>query len=356
MAGDGIKNNDWTSALIRDHRTIHDAVELLTANSLRIVLVVDEHKRLQGTVTDGDIRRALISGYDLSSEITSIMHVNPTTTTSTVSRRTALNTMRDLDLLHLPVLDESGVVVGLESIRDFLLEQKRPNPVLLMAGGFGKRLYALTRNLPKPLLPIGDKPILEGIVQQLSDEGFVDFFIAVHYHKELIQEYFEDGSNWGVNIQYLEEEEPLGTAGALALLDASKLTHSLVVMNGDLVTRLNFGELLNFHDKNHADATLCVRDYQFEVPYGVITGEGIDVQDIVEKPVQSFLINAGIYVVEPSVVEVCQETQYRDMPDVLRQVLNSGGSVNRFPVHEYWVDIGGTSEYERAQAEVRSDD
>jgi dTDP-glucose pyrophosphorylase len=348
-------NANWQLALIAEDKTIRDAAELLTASSLRITLVVDRETRLQGTVTDGDIRRALIAGHDMSQPVSSIMQSNPTTISSSESRRTALNLMNQRNLMHIPIVEDNGVVVGLESLQDLLFQRKKPNPVLLMAGGFGKRLYPLTRTVPKPLLPIGKKPILEGILEQLSGEGFSQFFISVHYQKEQIQNYFGDGSNWGVNIHYLEEEKPLGTAGALASLDFSLIEHPIVMMNGDLVTRLNFEQLLDFHSASRSDATICVRDYEIEVPFGVVEGQGMEVKQIVEKPVQHFMINAGIYVLDPSVILLCKAVQYRDMPDLLREILAKGKKVNMFPIHEYWIDIGETSEYARAQREIETE-
>ena len=342
---------DWTLALLENDRTIQKAAELLTENSLRIVLVVDKENRLLGTITDGDIRRALMAGSAMSSLATSVMQKNPIAVNQGDSRRKALQIMREKDLLHLPVLDAKGVVVGLETVRDLLFKEQRPNPVLLMAGGFGKRLYPLTREVPKPLLPVGEKPILQTILEQLAEGGFSQFFLAVHYRAEQVRAHFGDGSKWGVRIEYLEERQPLGTAGALSLLDQTMIDAPLLMMNGDLLTRLDFGQLMDYHSEHGGLATMCVREYDFQIPYGVVHGDGDQVTDIIEKPVQKFFVNAGIYVLEPDLLGQCRPDEAIDMPDLLRQVVNDGRKVSMFPIHEYWLDIGRMEEYERAQVE-----
>ena len=342
---------DWTLALLENDRTIQKAAELLTANSLRIVLVVDKENRLLGTITDGDIRRALMAGSAMSSLATSVMQKNPIAVNQGDSGRKALQIMREKDLLHLPVLDAKGVVVGLETVRDLLFKEQRPNPVLLMAGGFGKRLYPLTREVPKPLLPVGEKPILQTILEQLAEGGFSQFFLAVHYRSEQVRAHFGDGSKWGVRIEYLEERQPLGTAGALSLLDQTMIDAPLLMMNGDLLTRLDFGQLVDYHSEHGGLATMCVREYDFQIPYGVVHGDGDQVTDIIEKPVQKFFVNAGIYILEPELLGQCRPDEAIDMPDLLRQVVNDGRKVSMFPIHEYWLDIGRMEEYERAQVE-----
>jgi dTDP-glucose pyrophosphorylase len=327
------------------------AAEVLTSSSMRIVLVVDKENRLLGTITDGDIRRALMAGSAMSSLATSVMQKNPIAVNQGDSRRKALQIMREKDLLHLPVLDAKGVVVGLETVRDLLFKEQRPNPVLLMAGGFGKRLYPLTREVPKPLLPVGEKPILQTILEQLAEGGFSQFFLAVHYRSEQVRAHFGDGSKWGVRIEYLEERQPLGTAGALSLLDQTMIDAPLLMMNGDLLTRLDFGQLVDFHGEHGGLATMCVREYDFQIPYGVVHGDGDQVTDIIEKPVQKFFVNAGIYILEPDLLGHCRPDEAIDMPDLLRQVVNDGRKVSMFPIHEYWLDIGRMEEYERAQVE-----
>ena len=341
----------WRKVLLDSRADVTTAAEVLTSSSMRIVLVVDKENRLLGTITDGDIRRALMAGSAMSSLATSVMQKNPIAVNQGDSRRKALQIMREKDLLHLPVLDAKGVVVGLETVRDLLFKEQRPNPVLLMAGGFGKRLYPLTREVPKPLLPVGEKPILQTILEQLAEGGFSQFFLAVHYRSEQVRAHFGDGSKWGVRIEYLEERQPLGTAGALSLLDQTMIDAPLLMINGDLLTRLDFGQLVDFHGEHGGLATMCVREYDFQIPYGVVHGDGDQVTDIIEKPVQKFFVNAGIYILEPELLGQCRPDEAIDMPDLLREVVNDGRKVSMFPIHEYWLDIGRMEEYEQAQVE-----
>jgi len=341
----------WRKVLLDCGADVTTAAEVLTSSSMRIVLVVDKENRLLGTITDGDIRRALMAGSAMSSLATSVMQKNPIAVNQGDSRRKALQIMREKDLLHLPVLDAKGVVVGLETVRDLLFKEQRPNPVLLMAGGLGKRLYPLTREVPKPLLPVGEKPILQTILEQLAEGGFSQFFLAVHYRSEQVRAHFGDGSNWGVRIEYLEERQPLGTAGALSLLDQTMIDAPLLMINGDLLTRLDFGQLVDFHGEHGGLATMCVREYDFQIPYGVVHGDGDQVTDIIEKPVQKFFVNAGIYVLEPDLLSRCQPNEASDMPNLLHQIVSDGHKVSMFPIHEHWLDIGRMEEYERALVE-----
>jgi NDP-sugar pyrophosphorylase family protein len=282
-----------------------------------------------------------------------VMEKDPITVSSERDRPSVVALMKKNDLLQLPVLDPEGKVVGLEVMQNLVYEAKKENSVLLMVGGFGKRLLPLTRDIPKPLLKVGRKPLLESIVEQLVEAGFSSIFMAVHYKAELVCEYFGDGRDWGVNISYLKESEPLGTAGALSLVETQNLTKPLLVMNGDLLTRLDFGQLLEFHDARGGQATMCVRECDFQIPYGVVHCDGERVSSIVEKPIQTFFVSAGIYVLEPGIIpNGVGAKKYRDMPDLMCEIVDSGGVVNMFPIHEYWLDIGRIEEYKRAQKEV----
>jgi len=343
---------DWKSTLLSVKSNLRQAADVLTNSSMRIVLIIDEDERLQGTITDGDIRRALIKGKALESTVKDVMERNPVTVILGQDKQSIVLLMREKDLLQLPVLDRENRVVGLEVMQDLIYGVERNNPVLLMAGGFGKRLLPLTHDLPKPLLKVGRKPILESIIEQLAATGLSRIFIAIHYKADLISQYFGDGKAWGVDITYLEESEPYGTAGALALLKPQFLTNSLLVMNGDLLTRLDFGRLLEFHESHNGGTTMCVREYELQVPYGVVENDGEKALRLVEKPIQTYSVNAGIYVFEPEVIlERFRRLTHRDMPDLLSQIMDSGETVNVFPIHEYWLDIGRIEEYERAQIE-----
>jgi len=298
----------------------------------------------------------MMAGLSMSTDVAAMMQTKPVVLSTDDSRGKARQIMREKDLLHLPVLDSKGLVVGLETMRELAFDAPRTNTVVLMAGGFGRRLYPLTRDIPKPLLPVGEKPILESTLEQLVDAGFTRFCLAVHYRAEQVRKHFGNGERWGVRIEYLEEKKPLGTAGALGLLDRDSILSPVLVMNGDLLTRLDFGELLEFHSAQGGAATICVREYEFQVPYGVVRNEGTTLVEIQEKPSHKFFVNAGIYVLEPSLLDQFAPNEVVDMPVMLQEITSKGDKVSMFPIHEYWVDIGRIEEYEKAKTDSTGGD
>ena len=341
----------WKVALVPSTALAYEALNVLDQGGLRIALVVDEFGRLDGIVTDTDVRRALLKRVDFSSPVSIIMNSNPITAHCKTPRITVHALMAKRSLLHMPLLDDENRVVGLETIDDVHRTPIRDNWVFLMAGGFGTRLKPLTDNCPKPLLPVGGKPILETILESFIAAGFHRFYVSVHYLGEQIKSHFGDGSNWGVNIKYVEEETPLGTGGALGLLsDTGGLP--VVVINGDVLTRLDFNALVDFHEAQGADMTLCVREHDVRVPYGVVEGKGALVTDIVEKPLHRFLVNAGVYVVGPAVLATLKPIRRIDMPDLVKACLAENGKVGMFPIHEYWLDIGIPEDFSRAQSDI----
>ncbi len=345
---------DWQLTLLPTETNIGDVIQCLDENKYRIVLIVDEEKRLIGTITDGDVRRALLRGESTSSSSSVAIERNPTVITEEVSTQHAVQLMRRKGLMHLPVVNDRLRVIGLKTAQDLIIKKQRPNPVLLMAGGFGRRLRPLTDSIPKPLLKVGEKPILQTTLERLVEEGFENFFISVNYLADQVQEFFGDGSHWGIHIEYLKESEPLGTAGAVSMLDKSKINNPLLVMNGDLLTKVDFSELLDFHRSHSFDATICVREHEFQIPYGVVHGDLEQMVRIEEKPSQRVFVNAGIYVIEPGVLSTTLFTPPCDMPSVLNSLSSSGKSVGMFPIHEYWIDVGSLKDFERAQFDVHS--
>ena len=345
--------HDWHQAIIKFTDTILTAVEVLNSESLRIVMVVDENDRLAGTVTDGDIRRGLIKHLSMDTIITEIMFKEPTVALVEDSKKTILDKMKKLDLLQIPIVDNNRKIVGLETIQHLLEKRSYDNPVFLMAGGFGKRLQPLTDNIPKPLLKIGNKPILENILEQFIAAGFHNFYISTHYKAEMVREHFGDGGDWNVTIEYVHEDKPLGTAGSLGLLSKKISRLPILMMNGDLLTKIDFEQLLNFHLEEKGDATMCVREYDFQVPYGVIKADGYRIISIEEKPINKFFINAGVYVLSPSILDMVNGVNYLDMPKLLDKKIESNGQVNMFPVHEYWLDIGQIDQFNKAQQDSR---
>ncbi|GGD72547.1 nucleotidyltransferase family protein [Lacimicrobium alkaliphilum] len=345
---------NWQDALLSPDSTLEEAISMLDRAALRIVLVVDKEHKLLGTLTDGDIRRSLLKHQGLETNVREVMNTSPRSVTRQWTREQILSEMRRYQLLQLPVLNESGLVVGLETLHGQLQRQKIDNPVFLMAGGLGTRLRPLTQTCPKPLLHVGGKPILEVILQRFVDSGFHRFFISTHYLSEMIEEHFGDGSRWGVDIQYVREDEPLGTGGALGLMPEDQVDLPLLVMNGDLLTSLNFHNLLSFHQQHGGIASMCVREYEHQVPYGVVEFQDHLVQGLTEKPIQRFFINAGIYVLSPEFVNSIPANTRIDLPTLLEQQIKSGNRVNLFPAHEYWLDIGRMEDFIRAQTDIES--
>lgn len=341
----------WESTLIGPETTLEDAIATLDREALRIVMIVDAERRLLGTLTDGDVRRALLKHMALDVPVGEVMCATPRTAARDWSRERILSDMEKYQLLQLPVVDQEGRVIGLETLHDLLNKRHRDNPVFLMAGGFGTRLQPLTHNCPKPLLKVGEKPILELILESFINAGFHRFFISTHFMPEMIREHFGDGTRWGVSIRYIHEEEPLGTGGALGLLPHDEIDQPLFMMNGDLLTTLNFQNLLEFHQDHSGVATMCVREYEHCVPYGVIQSEGHRICSMVEKPVHRFFINAGIYLLSPDLVKSVAPGVRVDMPTLLEREIANGNDVNMFPVHEYWLDIGRMEDFKRAQQE-----
>jgi dTDP-glucose pyrophosphorylase len=344
---------NWKSVILKPDDIMETAIEVLDRESLRIVMVADNQGRLVGTITDGDIRRALIQHCGMGTRLDSIMFKEPTTALSTDASATIRKMMIHKDLLQVPLVDRDRIIVGLETLQNLLTKEKQlENPVFLMAGGFGKRLMPLTTDIPKPLLKVGSKPILETILGQFIDVGFCNFYISTHYKADLVREHFGDGSHWGINIHYVHEDEPLGTAGALGLLPSNLPDLPVIIMNGDLLTKVNYMELLNYHNDQGGIATMCVREYDLQVPYGVVKANNQRIIDIVEKPVHSFFVNAGIYVLNPSLIGQVKCNEYIDMPTLLQSQIDKNEIINMFPVHEYWLDIGQVEEYEKAQIDV----
>lgn len=342
---------DWEKLLIGPQTPMQEAIQVLDQGGQRIALVVNAQKKLLGTVTDGDIRRALLRHLPLDSAVQDMMCSQPKIAKEDWSKERILSTMEQHQVLQLPVIDTAEHLIGLHTLQNLLKNRHRDNPVFLMAGGFGSRLYPLTEHCPKPLLKIGDKPILEILLERLIAAGFHRFFISTHYKHHMIEQYFQEGSQWGVSIEYIYEETPLGTAGALGLLPHSKIDLPLLMLNGDLLTHLNFESFLSFHQEHAAAATMCVRKYEHAVPYGVIKSKGHAIVSMEEKPVQHFFINAGIYLLSPELVRQVKPGFPLDMPVLLEEQIQQGKTVNMFPMHEYWLDIGRMEDFQLAQNE-----
>jgi len=343
---------NWKQILLKPDNTLEEAIKTLHEGGCRITLIIDDDGKLLGTLTDGDVRRALIKHISMDDLVVEVMNNKPETALKSDQRRQILSMMRKKKFLHMPIVNEQGVLVGLETLQHLIKNISYDNPVLLMAGGFGTRLLPLTKETPKPLLKVGKLPILETIITQFIDAGFHNFYISTHYKSEMVRKHFGDGSAWGVSIQYIHETKPMGTAGSLGLLPRDIQDLPILVMNGDLLTKVNFEHLLEFHKEQGGVATMCVREYDFQVPYGVIESKECRITSIVEKPVHQFFVNAGIYVLNPALVKSVDGKTYLDMPSLLESRIENGEQVDTFPLHEYWIDIGHLEEFERANREV----
>jgi dTDP-glucose pyrophosphorylase len=342
----------WKKIILSRDLSIREAIKVIDTGALQIALVVDEQQRLIGTVTDGDVRRGILRDVSLDDPTDLVMNTHPTVVRAGDSREDILTLMRQKSLHQVPVVDQQGCLVGLEILEDLLRPRRRDNWVVLMAGGMGTRLQPLTENCPKPMLQVGGRPILETILQNFIDLGFYRFFLAVNYLADQIEEYFKDGSRWGVEISYLHEKQRLGTAGALSLLPEVP-EQPILVMNGDLLTKVDFGQILQFHQEHQAAATMCVREYDYQVPYGVVKADRHRFTGIDEKPIQCFFVNAGVYALSPTTLQLIEPNTPLDMPVLFDRLVANGQETVVFPIREYWLDVGRMNDFERANGEFQ---
>lgn len=343
---------DLKKVILNANDNIRDAMQALDSSALRIVVICDKEQKLLGTVTDGDIRRGLLSNCDMKDPVSRVMNEKPLTANTLDSRLQRLKLMNEHDFLALPIVDKERQLIDLETLSNVMKPQKQDNPVFIMAGGFGTRLQPLTDHCPKPMLRVGEKPMLEHLIDQFVSFGFHNFYISTHYLPEIIREHFGDGSRWNVSIQYVHEDSPLGTGGALGLLPKDRPDLPLIMMNGDVLTKLNYSELLKHHEGSGFDATLCVREDEHCVPFGVIETENQLITDMVEKPTYRYKINTGIYVLSPEIVSSVQVDQRIDMPTLLEQHRVSGKRIGTYTSYDYWLDIGQMKDYQKAQSDI----
>jgi dTDP-glucose pyrophosphorylase len=330
--------------------TIKEALSIIDSGALQIALIVDENDKLLGTLTDGDIRRGLLKGLDLNSFIESIIFRKPTIAKVSDTKEEILSLALSKKLHQIPIVDDKGKIMGLKEIEELIKPKIKTNKVVLMVGGLGTRLRPLTENTPKPMLKVGNKPILQTIVEKFAEYGYVNIVMCVNYKSHVIQDYFGDGKEFGVNIEYVFEEQRMGTAGALSLL-REKPSESFFVMNGDLLTNVNFEHLHDYHCSNNAIASMCVREYDFQVPYGVVNINEGKIHSIEEKPIHKFFVSAGIYLLSPEVLEYIPQNQFYDMPTLFEKLISVNKNAISFPLREYWLDIGRIEEYKKANEE-----
>ncbi len=340
----------WRRAILPVGAIIQQAIRNLDQVAIKIVLVVNDRGELEGTISDGDIRRGLLKGLDLNSSIASVIHRNALVVPPEMGRDMVMQLMVANKIQQIPVVDEHYHVVGLHLWNEISSTPTRANLMVIMVGGKGTRLRPHTENCPKPLLPVAGKPMLEHIIERAKLEGFTHFVLAIHYLGQMIEEHFGDGERLHVRIDYLREQSPLGTAGALGLLDPLPDT-PFVVTNGDVITDIRYGELLDFHIRHDASGTMAVRVHEWQHPFGVVQTNGVDIVGFEEKPVARSHINAGVYVLDPEALSVLQAGSHCDMPTLFERLQAIGKRTVAYPMHEPWLDVGRPDDWNRAIAE-----
>lgn len=345
--------DNWIKAKVSLGTTLKETIIIIEENAMQIALIVDEQDRLMGTVTDGDIRRGILKGIALEDAVEKIMNSNPLIATIHDKNENILSKLKSRKLRQIPIVDDYRKLVGLETLESLINVDPTDNIVVLMAGGLGSRLRPLTDDKPKPLLEVGGKPILETILESFIENGFSNFFIAVNYKSDMIRDYFGDGSKWGVNIDYIHEEKRMGTAGALSLLPF-KPTKPFFVMNGDLLAKINFRFLLDFHKENASKATMCVREFEMQIPYGVVNVDKQRLIAIEEKPIHKSFVSAGVYVLDPIALDFIPDNTFYDMPTLFEEIISRKKNASVFPLQGYWCDIGRLEDYDKANLEFDS--
>ena len=328
--------------ILSSDSTFKEAIRIIDQNGNGFLAIVDNDNALIGILTDGDIRRAIL---DDKTELLDIINKEPVTMDNTATKQQVLHRLKELHRKHMPIIDEDGLLHDVITLDDEEFDLK-PNWVVIMAGGLGSRLGELTKDTPKPMLMIGEKPMLEHIIEMFSSHGFTKFILSVNYKSEVIRDYFKDGTEFGVEIKYLEEAKRLGTGGALSLID-SEFHEPFFVTNGDIISSVDYEKLLDYHNKSSSSATMCVRRSSYQVPYGVIDIDNKNnIVDLKEKPKYNFLINSGVYVLSPEVLKFVPKDEYFDLP-TLFALLKSEGYVNKsYEISDYWIDMGRPDDYE----------
>jgi dTDP-glucose pyrophosphorylase/predicted transcriptional regulator len=325
--------------LINKSSKIKELAHCLNESGLKIALVVDDDGKLFGTITDGDLRRGLLKGLGLEDEVSHIANMNPITSDGSETRQEIILVMERKKIQHVPVVDKKLNILGMHIWNEINYQQKRENPFVIMAGGRGQRMMPHTQVCPKPMLLIGNRPMLQIIIERAKAEGFYRFIVSTNYLGQIIKDYFKDGSGMGVSIEYINEDIPLGTAGALSLIEP-KPELTLVVTNGDVITDVKYGELLDFHKELAADITMAVCTHEWQNPYGVVEIEGSSIIKINEKPITRSFVNAGIYVMEPALLNFLDRNERCDMTTLVNRLKEVGSKVVAYPVHEQWFDVG----------------
>ena len=344
-----MKNSEqfWQKSILKFDSSIQQAISNLNNSGLKIVLVVDDKNEFIGTISDGDIRRGLLANLSLNDAIKNIIHYEALVVPPGFAKESALKLMELNQIFQIPIINNQKNIVGLFLRHSIVVEYERNNIMVIMAGGIGKRLLPHTENCPKPMLEVSGKPILEHIIERAKSEGFINFIISINYLGEMIENYFGTGEKMGVNIDYIREKKPLGTAGALSLLNL-KTEEPFIVSNGDVITDIRYGELLDFHIKNKSTATMAVNLYEWQNPYGVVGLNGIEITGFDEKPINRTHINAGVYALSKNALTFFKKDSPCDMPKLFEQLRASSEKIIAYPMHEPWLDVGRSADLNKA--------
>ena len=331
--------SDWAQAILPNSVTVGSAIRSLNEFSAKIVLVINEQGVFQGTVSDGDIRRGLLKGFNLESPIESVIHRNALVVPPELGREMVKQLMAANKIWQVPVVDEKNHIVGLHLWDEITKQPSRGNLMVIMAGGLGTRLHPFTENCPKPLLRVSGKPIVQHIIERAKVEGFSKFVLSIRHLGHMIEDYFGSGESLDVNINYLREDAPLGTAGALSFLDPVP-DAPFIVTNGDVITDINYGGMIDFHVRNGGVATMAVREFEMQNPFGVVNTRGLEIIGFEEKPTVRSYINAGVYALNPDALNVLAINEPCDMPKLFERLRFQMRQTMAYPIHESWFDVG----------------
>lgn len=343
-------NNTERILVYKDYSLRH-TLEVIDYGAKGIVLLVDESKRLLGTITDGDIRRAILKGISLEDSIEKVAHLNPVSVKQSMTRQEIKDIFIKKAVKDIPVVDNDNRVIDLISINDILLPQGKENPVIIMAGGLGTRLKDLTKEIPKPMLRVGEDPILQHTINNFKQYGYNKILLSVNYRSEIIENYFQDGLAYGVKINYIKETKRLGTAGGIKLAK-DFIKSPFFVTNGDVFTNLNVENMMRFHIESGFDITVGTRKHTFQIPYGVIETENDNIIEIKEKPIIEYLINGGIYCINPNLIDFIPDDQYFEITDLINICIKNGRKVGSYEIKDYWMDIGRIEDYNKVNKDI----
>jgi len=337
-------DNLMKEASIFNYQTIKEAIIKMNKSTLQAVIVLDKKKKYLGTITDGDIRRGLLKKISIEETVEKIVRKKTYFVSIQTSRNTAIKIMEEKQISHLPIINKKQEFVGLHLKDDVFSKVTFPNPILIMAGGFGKRMRPYTLKIPKPMLLLQNKTMLEHVIKRFRKERFKNFYISLHYLGNKIKDHFGNGSRLNVNIKYITETKPLGTAGSIGSIK-EKFKEPLIVCNADVISNLSIIKMIEFHKKNKSFATMAVKQYEFKTPFGVVKTNGINIKNFTEKPVKRDFVNAGVYLFEPQIVKLVGKNSKIDIPDLFKFLKNKKKKSIIYPIHEHWFDVGRAEDY-----------